>query len=214
MFCCAAAEEERPVLVVPAGRARFPEPPAPDAAEESIFEAVLERMPAELWGIRADFADDKTLHICELTMDSDCPLVRYNVSEPRRQIKRGDYFLSVNGTSRETLHPRDKLSSAFQQELTSHFIEVQVCRPCVFEVKIRKGEQDLGLKLSYSNNGISLIIVDITDGAVRTAAPEVKQGDRIVGVDGVEGTPFELLSAIRSAKDEVRLQISRPCLCA
>merc|ERR1719221_909278 len=64
-----------------------------------MFTAVLQRKtPAEPLGLKADFVDDRVLHICKIASEGDTPVVRYNAScPPERRIQAGDYFVGVNG---------------------------------------------------------------------------------------------------------------------
>lgn len=181
-------------------------------AEETVFTAVLQRLsPEENLGMQADFADETVLHLCLLS-EGDSPISRYNAATPERPINTGDYFLSVNGVSSATVKEDGKVWEALREQLTAHMsIEVLVSRPLFLDVRLERGRsQNIGLDLSFSSQGIGLIINEITDGAAQTASPELKVGDRIIAVNGTEGEPQRLLQAFRCVGEVLMLRVSRP----
>merc|ERR1719189_1012723 len=97
-----------------------------------------------------------------------------------------------------------------QQLLRPGPLHILVSRPCVFEVRVWKRDESMGLTLTYSSNGIGLIIVDISAGDVRRDAPQVRIGDRIIGVNGIQDSPEFLLVAMLRAGQGMVLQMSRP----
>jgi len=170
-----------------------------------IFNArLMRRSREEPLGIKADFADDRMLHVCRLTTEGDTPVARHNREVPPSQrLAVGDYILSVNGQSRNTVGAEQKVSEVLRDQLLSgQEVVLAVSRPRLFDVEVQKDDGSLGLELTYSNSGISLVVGRIAlDGLVHTQCPEVRSGDRIVAVNGVEGGPEPLLQAVRSASN-------------
>lgn len=174
--------------------------------EETSFVAVLRRQEAEeALGMGVDFADRKVLHVCQLLAEGINPISRYNASAPRRQIRNGDYIVSINGLSYETVLSPEKILDMLR--LSS--VEVAIRRPHLFECQVDRQGQAMGLELIYCDSGASLIITGVSAGAVQSTAPEVVMGDRIVSVNGVEGGPQVLLHAIQEANGPMTLRISR-----
>lgn len=188
--------------------------PAAAPGEQPIFEAVLTWQESEQpLGLKADFADGKVIHVCRVTGDAGTVIAKYNASVgDEKKIKVGDYLMAINGVSHSTVPASAKVADALLEQLTtSKSATVKVSRPNLFTCKVEKNGQPMGLELAYSNNGTSLIVAQVAaNGAVQISAPEVKEGDRIVGVGDVEGNPAELLRAIRDAGETMMLKMSRP----
>merc|ERR1740129_2446746 len=89
------------------------------ASSSQVFTGVLQRqIPSEPLGLKADFADDRVLHICQIASEGDTPVVRYNAScSPERRIRPGDYFVGVNGISSKSTDGSRKFADIWQQEL-------------------------------------------------------------------------------------------------
>lgn len=228
MFCCCSVEDENVAIIdTPAAlhgakglgedtkadgaQVQVQEAAAKEAAvrvadEAASFRAVLRRQdPEEALGMGVDFADRKVLHVCELPAEGESPASRYNASAPGRQICLGDYIVSINGLSYETVLSPEKILDMLR--LSS--MEMAVRRPYLFECQIDRQGQTMGLELCYCDNGISLAITSVGAGAVRNSAPEVVAGDRIVSVNGTEGGPQMLLRAIGDSSGPMTLRISR-----
>lgn len=218
MFCCCTEEQPESAQVIDvspifedsplAGKvddeAASPEPgkqveervevqTAPAAVEfvSSSFVANLSRQGSEPLGLKADFSDEKVVHICRVTADGNTAIARYNASAPDgQQLEVGDYFVAVNGVSYDTVQSPQKVSDALREQLqNSRSMSVEVRRQELFECTVERNGQPMGLELSYSTNRL---------------------GDRIVRIGDTEGSPEQLLEAIRNAKDTLPLLISRP----
>lgn len=180
-----------------------------DLNSETRFTAVLERRrKGEALGLLVDSADGRTLHVCNLVADANCPVKRYNAVVPkRRQISPGDYVIAVNC---------DPGGQTAVQELLQRLAEAPVpallvCRPTLYECEVRRRGVPMGLDLSYSNSSNSLIVKHIGAGAVHNSAPQIQPGDRIVSVGGLQDCPpQQLLARIHEAGDTVVLGMSRP----
>lgn len=235
LCCCTAAGDETAVIIdapsaldadhtkeqsegaqleAAAGREQQPQNDAPAAAttpeeddvgDEMAFMARLTRNePEEPLGIGVDFADRKVLHICQLYDEVDSPITRYH-STAQSQICHGDYIVSINGLSYETVLSPEKILDMLR--LTS--VELAIRRPQLFDCVVDRQGQPMGLEFIYCDNGASLIITVVNAGAMQSSAPEVKAGDRIVSVDGAQGGPQVLLRAIKEAAGPMKIKISR-----
>jgi len=202
---------------VAAGTARWA---SIDLPEEAVtFEAVLTRTSAaKPLGIKLDCEGDIG-HVCEVSAQGGTAVGHYNATAPREQrIIMGDYFLSINGRSKDTCGP-SKTSFAdevFNQLLTATTVVVEVARPFLYEIEVQK-KGSLGMRLTYSNNnGRSLVVAGLEEGAgtlLDQCEEEVEPGDRIIAVNRRTGRPRRLLAALGQAQEEaVALTFSRPLL--
>lgn len=188
--------------------------PEPGVEEVVVFSAVLKRSHLDApWGFKADFADEKTIYVCEVREGSS-PVEVYNWLAPgARRIRTGDYVVAVNGVNSASVSADDTevplVADALREAMRSLTVELQVVRPHLFTCKIPRHGQNLGLDLNFSHKSNSLVIVKVYEGAVLKHVPQVRSGDRILGVDGVEGSPEALLKQIRASSDEVTLRLSR-----
>jgi len=182
------------------------------ASEDSLFKALLpKRQPDEPLGLKADVADEVTMHICRVNADDDTPITRYNATAPpAKQIRAGDYFMGVNGLTASSAPAGAKFTDLLRAELLKRDIEVLVSRPQEWDIQVSRKGKSMGLDLNYSNAGASLIIARVCDGLVQQNFPEVCAGDRIVAVDGLDGGPKDLLARIADSPDQVTLTLSRP----
>lgn len=195
-----------------------PPPSPPEEAmpkrDDDVFSATLTREKAEeALGLKVDFADEKVLHVCGLISEGDTVVKRYNATAGERQIRTGDYIMSINGVVAHAIETDMKASDVLREQLLKTMrLDVNVSRPYIFKSEVNRVDQpSLGLDLSYSNSGISLIVRGISDGAVKkNASHKIEIGDRIVAVGSVEGGPHVLLKAVRDSGEKVTLTMSRP----
>lgn len=183
-----------------------------DEPGEKVFTAVLRKKKAgESLGLTVDFADERHGHVTKVSIDTRTPVAFYNDAAPAsRRIKPGDFLLSVNGISADCL-PEDKsISYAFKEQFQHDTIQLLVSRPLELAVKVDRRGQPLGLDLSYSRTGKSLVVEQILEGAVEADFPEVQPFDHIVSVNGVEGGYKVLTQAILDTSDVVTIKVTRP----
>jgi len=200
--------------------------------DDNLFMAVLNKKYAkEPLGLNADFMDEKVMHVSKVAPMGDSAVVRYNATAGVRQIRKGDYILAVNNVCAEFVPVGQKVSEALRKALLEEeCVVILVSRPVVFEVRFswkghklesprgvssllsaKKEGPNLGLDITYSKHGVSLIIINVNDGAVKThCGSRVQAGDRIVSVNGMVGNPQTLLQALARDPDSVRMKLSRP----
>lgn len=188
-----------------------------DAAEPQAFTAVLHRQAFDdPLGLSADFSDNKYAYVCCVTAEEGSAVGCYNDSGPQLpMIRPGDYFLAINGVSHNTVQASSRVSHVLRDQLQNELqAVVEVSRPFLFECEVEKNSIPLGLDLVYNedNRGAGLVIRSITDGSAQNCVPEIKVGDRIVGVGDLdmEALPADLVLAIHHAKGSLHLKISRP----
>merc|ERR1740121_1543330 len=122
------------------------------------------------------------LHICRVQA-GPFPIQRYNAkAASEEQIRAGDYIVAVNGVS--------GCSSKLLLELgTNRDPLISILRPEVIDCIIFRDGRPLGVNLSFAGDGTgsALIVKDILEGAIRASIANIRQGDRIVAVDGESG---------------------------
>lgn len=191
-----------------------PEAAATQVFVEGTFAALLSRdTPKESWGVMMDFMAEKFAHVCRLREDVDSPVRRWNQSVgEEHQLQVGDYIVAINGISNASVPAGSKTSEVMRSLVTASELTMilQCCRPHVFEVKLERSSQRMGLDLGYTKVCNTLIVSSITEGAAKLLVPEVRVGDRIISIGEVSGSPDKLLEAISTMGQNVILTFSRP----
>lgn len=183
-----------------------------DEPGEKVFTAILRKKKVgESLGLTVDFADERYGHVTKVSIDTRTPVAFYNDTAPAsRRIKPGDFLLSVNGISADCLPEGKAIASAFKEQFHHDTIQLLVSRPIELAVKVDRRGLPLGLDLSYSRTGKSLVVEQILEGAVEADFPEVQPFDHIVSVNGVEGGYKVLTQAILDTSDVVTIKVTRP----
>lgn len=175
---------------------------APMARKFILTVTKTESMPV---GLDLDLADKITAQICRVKPG----LVElYNESaDPRRKVQKGDHILSVNGVGGNA----QKLIERIQQDVS---LELEIIHPEEFVASVHKGaDGSLGLDLQFAPGGVSLMVAAVSDGALRrwnveNPNQQVQRLDRIVAVNGQEGTPQQLFELIKSGVS-LELRVAR-----
>merc|ERR1712217_515735 len=141
-------------------------------------------------------------YICGLLPQDNTVVNIYNASaSDDKKIKMGDFIVSVNGMTGASA----SMSGVLKQ---SQNLQVRIQRPMKFAVTCAKQGDTVGLDLKFGPSGNTLPIEGIKDGAVKSRAPEILPGDRIVGVNGVTGTSSTLMKAMQD-NDPLELELVR-----
>mmetsp|Transcript_31049 Transcript_31049/g.82246 ORF Transcript_31049/g.82246 Transcript_31049/m.82246 type:complete len:221 (+) Transcript_31049:51-713(+) len=214
VWCCGSTvDEEKEISLIDERHAVLDEGAVLTKAEATYPAAALGSFVVSLQktpgvastGLVLDPSDGDTLHICAL-YDNSIVGAYNREAPPGKALQVGDVFLSVNRVS--------GTSERLTEELVmSSEVEMRVCRPEVRTMTVDKKGGSLGLKLNYAKRGRSLCIDKISDGAIKewndaNPGEEVKEKDRIIAVNQLEGGPEELLKELGSAK-VAELRISR-----
>jgi len=194
-------------------------------ADEFVF--VLERRKGANLGAQLDSSGGKNLHVATVGGGGDVAASNAK-HKPSRQLRAGDYILSIDAVNRDPnamLRRLLELSVLGEAEVSLH-----VVRPQEFSICIGDFEGSLGCGISYdASSGRSLVIDSINKGVVKdfnealgvgkkglreddcmAAVNALRPSDRIVAVNCLRGTHRELLDAIRTARGNLELVISRP----
>lgn len=158
--------------------------------EETAFEADIDRASGAL-GLYLDLSDGLSLYVCRVAEDSLTPTQRYNRAvPPERRLMAGDYILEVNGVS-------GSAAKLVQQIKMSSRLKIKVYRAVTLRHLVRKQGQNMGLDLQFAKKSSVLCISQILDGAVKSSGMDIQHGDRIVRVNGKEGTSEQLLEELK-----------------
>lgn len=179
----------------------------PDAATQ--FRALLRKGDPHppMLGAHFDLCDGVLLLL--VSIEKGGAVQAYNRTVPKgMRLVPGDYVASVNAVS------GDSETMVKEMEAQSD-LELEVRRSMEFMVEVSKTGGPLGLDISYAEAGQSLLIGAIMEGLIadwNKANPQKKvcANDRIVEVNGVSGTPEELLAAIKQATATIRMRLARP----
>mmetsp|Transcript_5886 Transcript_5886/g.17342 ORF Transcript_5886/g.17342 Transcript_5886/m.17342 type:complete len:251 (-) Transcript_5886:163-915(-) len=158
-------------------------------------------------GMSANLALDMCADVIEVCSIGAGPIQAYNdMVSYHRQVQVGDFIVGVNG---KVGHP-DKMLKEFQ----SDELELLVRRPTIVALKLQRYKGSFGLDLTHAPGSVakSLAVFAVIEGPVidwnKTQTDvQVKKGDRIVAVNGMSGTPHELLRMLQASKDEAEMQI-------
>merc|ERR1712039_272381 len=119
---------------------------------------------------------------------------RYNTTVlVEQQIQVGDFITAVNDVRGSTK------SMSQRVQVGGGPLVLCIRRPPEFSVSLRLAEPGkLGLELDYLDNGSSLLVTGVTDGAVSSwneAHPDkaVSNGDHIVSVNGNRGNAAQMV---------------------
>lgn len=152
-------------------------------------------------GWQVDIVDPRHLFLCRLS-PGNSPLRTYNSTAPiEKQLREGDYIIDVNGC-------HTNVNDMMQQTRQSQDIKLVVQRPKLFTKRVHKNGGSLGLALTHARGCPSLCIEHIKEGALKTHAPDVLAGDRIVAVDGKKGDSDQLMTALMKSENP-DIQFSR-----
>lgn len=171
--------------------------------QPSIFTAMLEKpsLTSPL-GLHVDLLDERLLFVNKLLSvhggrRGTTVVQLYNKLVPKAlQVQQGDYIQQVNGTT-GAIVMREALRN-------DRILQLVIQRPILFQrpINMQKG-QSLGLDLNFGDaDNLPIASVD-PSGIVALSAPDVKPGDRIVSVNGMQGDASVLIRNIQDAVDPV-----------
>lgn len=157
---------------------------------DKIF-ALLDKSGQKNFGLHIDNSDGFYLYVNGVHL-GDTAAQRYNRSVPMASaLRRGDFVVAVNGLPANA----DHMSQFIIDESN---VELEVVRPEVLRIKIKKLGGPLGVEFLALEGCHSALIERIGSGALKNwnlAHPgrEVMPGDRVISVNGKEGTGEQLM---------------------
>lgn len=158
-------------------------------------------------GLVLDVLDGRHVLVSDV---KEGPVLSHNAKAlPSERIGVGDFIVQVNGVEGSSM----RLISAFRG---ASRLDLVVRRPWEFGVTVNIGNVLLGLELGRRVGQRSLLIMQVKDGAIHKWNDDnpdlpVKSNDRIIAVDGHDGTGGDLSARIKKHDaSPMTLLISRP----
>mmetsp|Transcript_64412 Transcript_64412/g.153649 ORF Transcript_64412/g.153649 Transcript_64412/m.153649 type:complete len:343 (-) Transcript_64412:199-1227(-) len=139
----------------------------------------------------------------------DGPLREWNASHNQPlQVAPGDRILSVNDTSSD-------IEALLQGIKGSTHLKLRIRRPEYFQIAIDKSGKGLGAALLVNTDPLGMLNINqLRDGALKdwnyaNPSRQLRSGDRIVWVNGVQGKPRAMLDRVKkdSQLDMVLLRL-------
>lgn len=158
-------------------------------------------------GLGLDVTPGAPMHIYDIV--SGGPVSKYNehVSE-HLEIQVGSYLMAINGVRGDAVNVLGEVGK-------TNTNEVELQRPHVWTVTVerRTMQEHLGLDLDFADTSRSLLVSGLKAGVVCNfnaghPASAIRVKDRILAVNGSEGSPAKLMSML--ASNPVTLKLSRP----
>lgn len=155
----------------------------------STFITTISRSEDEPIGLDIDLIDSVSAVVVDI---KEGAVKKWNEKNPTTAIQVNDRIIMVNGARSEANALVMKLKSETTWEL-----EVQ--RPSLYNVVIsRENAPSLGMDLRYAPNGTTLMITQVGEGPMQdwnrdNPSKAVCKYDRIVQLNGIRGTPTDLL---------------------
>lgn len=160
----------------------------PRKGELAVF---VSRPPEAPIGLNLDALEDNATFVDDILKGA---IQTWSESHPKDEhLHRYDRIVGINAVRGST----NQLLSEMRQTVDWHLI---VQRPTTISVSVDcEKNPTLGLDLKYSPNGVSLLVANIGEGAIKEynkiGKIPVAPNDRIVEINGVRGTARRLLEA-------------------
>merc|ERR1712194_663637 len=155
------------------------------------------------------FYSDAVNYLEIIDVDESNPSVKAHneQAEARNVLQPGQLILAVNDVT-------NGVASMLAEWKKGEEVSCHVCWPQEFPITINKGTSGMGIDVTHSKKGTSLLIEGVHVGPVlrwNTDNPEMKVevADRIVCVNGVRGAPSDLKGALKKAQGTIEIIISR-----
>mmetsp|Transcript_136958 Transcript_136958/g.193751 ORF Transcript_136958/g.193751 Transcript_136958/m.193751 type:complete len:210 (-) Transcript_136958:16-645(-) len=205
MLCCCVDDKPAEFVELRMDSA-FPEGKGTSKeAKEDTFEITLDRKPGTYFGVDLSSAG-KACIVTSVT--SDGLIAEWNNSgvASKFQVQKFDRLIGVNGqTSEKSKEVLDMLKQTHNQMVLTFQ------RAKVNEVKVRRDGRNLGIHLKDGPH--FLLVLGVEDGVVKDynkSVPvelQILSSDRIIGVDGAEGSGHSLMDKVRSSEQELNLKV-------
>mmetsp|Transcript_8895 Transcript_8895/g.31583 ORF Transcript_8895/g.31583 Transcript_8895/m.31583 type:complete len:244 (-) Transcript_8895:44-775(-) len=160
------------------------------------FVVSIHRSPSEPIGLDIDLIDGVSAVVVDI---KEGAVKQWNDMNPEKALKVHDRIVEVNGSRGD--------SNSLVTRLKSDTVwMLQVQRPAEFAISINRSDApSLGMDLRYAPNGTTLMITQVGEGPMQewnTHNPHrvVHRHDRIIELNGVRGTPPQLLAASEDAE--------------
>ncbi|CAK9064711.1 unnamed protein product [Durusdinium trenchii] len=203
MFACCCVDEKPEAFAELQTDTAFPARGGKEVGD-SMFEVNIERKPGTYFGVDLSSAEKA----CVVTTVTDDGLIAdwNKTAAVEQQVRKFDRLVAVNGhTSEKSKEVLDLLKS------THDHMVLTFQRARVNEVKLRRNGKSLGVHLKDGPH--FLLVLGVEDGVVKdynTSAAiqqQILSSDRIIGVDGFEGSGAVLMDKVRNAEHELTVKV-------
>jgi len=183
-----------------------PAPGALPGMAGSIFNATINRSEDQPIGLDIDLIDGVSAVVVDI---KEGAIQSWNEKHPQYALQVNDRIVEVNALRSDA----NAMVANLKRETTWVLV---VQRPREFMVSISRADApSLGMDLRYAPNGTTLMITQVGDGPMQEwnkANPEkvVCKHDRIIQLNGVRGTPSNLLQASEDSEQLNMLVIHYP----
>jgi len=182
-------------------------PPSEQPGAGSIFSVTLQKPKETDWGIDI-FDDGEMFEITRIRGEETASAIHNSSAPAEERLRPGDMIISINGVSGDT--PRMMSEWRLKPKVTC-----EIARPKSFVVHINK-TGPLGIDVIHAHReiGCSLAVDRILEGPFTKWNDEhpdqqVERLDRIIAVDGIQGTPDELKQALKNRQGMITLTFSK-----
>jgi len=146
------------------------------------------------------------LEIIDVDTSVQCVAEHNKLAANGKHVQAGQLIVGVNGAS--------DTAGMLKEWNGSTEVNLVVCWPVEFTVFIDKVDTGMGIDVTHSQKGTSLLVEGVHTGCVQrwnddNPDKQVKVADRIVSVNGVRGTPSDLKGALKVASGRIELVIAR-----
>eukprot|EP00438_Fugacium_kawagutii_P027378 Skav211474 [mRNA] locus=scaffold1118:89854:98079:- [translate_table: standard] len=171
----------------------------------STYEVSLDRKPGTYFGVDLSSAG-KACVVTSVTNDGLVAEWNNSGVASQFQVQKYDRLVAVNGkTSEKSKEVLDLLKS------TNNQMVLTFQRARVNEVKFQRDGKNLGIHLKDGPH--FLLVLGIEDGVVKeynksaSVQSQLLPSDRIISVDGVEGSGATLMDKVRAGEPELTLKV-------
>jgi len=163
------------------------------------------------WGMRLDTQGSTRLLVDKVELSGPIVTANSKVEQEERRIGRGDVIMSVNDIGSETsLMMKEFIEKTDIVVTVRRSVEVFVC------LERTSLDTSLGMAFPPKPKGSSLLVINLIPGLVQDynagepdKSLQVQVGDRVVAVNGEEGTSEGLVTKLSEITGMFRLTIRR-----
>ncbi|CAE7229295.1 unnamed protein product [Symbiodinium sp. CCMP2592] len=183
-------------------KVRLPRADLPGPVEGASFVVGVDSAPdGTPLGLTFDFMDAGACIVANVSKGSLIDAWNSKCT-PNEMVCARDRLLQVNGTGAAASEVvAQKLAAALHKDRAHALLKFQ--HPVVSKVSIKKGAGTLGLNLHYAaeNPLGGLCVKSIAEGVVKANSLNIKEGDRIMDVNGQDLDTSTMLQKIRDLEE-------------
>jgi len=173
-----------------------------DEAKADFTAEMMRADASQELGLQLEVIDNSSVFIARVDDSGSTAVAHYNSRVPRHvQIVTGDCIVAAND-EQEVFAMLSAMREAAQ-------LRLKIRRVRIIPIVVQKRGRPLGLSMRYEQGGASLIVTHVDGaGAIAVDRLDIVPGDRIVAVNGREGSSTELLREVQTC-DTLEIGLSR-----